>query len=72
MGPASLLAYFIDLFIYIGILKSNVGFDYEKRLEDCHCEGKARSNLQPATLRLLRRSAPRSDMIGLPAYGPEV
>ena len=32
----------------IGILKSNVGFDYAKRLEDCHCEGKARSNLQPS------------------------
>jgi len=26
---------------FIGILESNVGFDYAKLLEDCHCEGKA-------------------------------
>jgi len=32
---------------FIGSLESNFDFDYAKRLEDCHCEGKARNNLQP-------------------------
>jgi len=36
----------------IKILESNVGFDHAKGLEDCHCEGKARSNLQPTKIEI--------------------
>jgi len=56
---------------FMGVLESNAGLYCAKRFEDCHCEGKARSNLYLTKTEIAWSFTPRNDMIGQPEDGRE-